>query len=134
MIHLRTIHRKSDVIQIGAYGTRTVVFTPYFAVIQAGDLRSYVQQKYDPYTIDIRYEYGEKYGENTIVNHRPGLQRNIVQIRPGYVENTVNKRPFTVRLRSFTEHPKLPLGFCYRSSWCMLDFYFSFCFRFDAIM
>ena len=56
--------------QVETYGTSTVVFIPYFAVIQTGELR--------PYTIGIRCEYAEKYGENTTVSHRPGLQRNTV--------------------------------------------------------
>ena len=41
----------------------------------------------------------EKYGENTVVNRRPVLQRDTVPIRP-----------FTIRLRIFTEHRKLSLG------------------------
>ena len=82
---------------------------PYFSVIQAGDLQPYFNRNtdrkrliYGVNTVKIRREYGckspawitEKYDPDTAV----------------YVQNTVEKRPFTVRLRSFTEHRKPPLG------------------------
>ncbi len=34
-----------------------------------------IRAVYNRYTVSIR----QKYGENTVVNHRPGLQRNTVQ-------------------------------------------------------
>ena len=37
---LKKIHR-IQTTQVEAYGTSTVVFIPYFAVIQAGELRPY---------------------------------------------------------------------------------------------
>ena len=97
--------------QAEEYGARTAVLEPYFAVIQAGDLRLYFNRNtdrkrliYSVNTVKIRLQYGckspawitEKYDLDTAV----------------YVQNTVEKeRPFTVRLRSFTEHRKPPLGF-----------------------
>ena len=85
------------------------VMEPYFAAIQAGDLQPYFNRNtdrkrliYSVNTVKIRLEYDckspawitEKYDPDTAV----------------YVQNTVEKRPFTVRLRSFTEHRKPPLG------------------------
>ena len=96
--------------QVEEYGTCTAVLEPCFAVIQAGDLQPYFNRNtdrkrsiYSVNTVKIRLQYGckspawitEKYGSNTVV----------------YVQNTVEKRPFTVRLRSFTEHRKPPLGY-----------------------
>ena len=95
--------------QAEEYGARTAVLEPYFAVIQVGDLRPYFNRNtdrklliYSVNTVKIRREYGckspawitEKYDPDTAV----------------YVQSTVEKRPFTVRLRSFTEHRKPPLG------------------------
>ena len=99
----------SNPAQAEEYGARTAVLEPYFAVIQAGDLQPYLNRNtdrkrliYSVNTVKIRREYGckspawitEKYDPDTAV----------------YVQNTVEKRPFTVRLRSFTEHRKPPLG------------------------
>ena len=56
---------------------------------------------------NLFYKTVGKYGENTTVNHRPGLQRNTTI----YVQNTVHKRPFTARLHLFTEDCKLSLGY-----------------------
>ena len=95
--------------QAEEYGVCTAVLEPYFAVIQAGDLRSYFNRNtdrkrliYGDNTVKIRREYGckspawitEKFDPNTVV----------------YVQSTVERRPFTVRLRSFTQHRKPPLG------------------------
>ena len=46
---LKWINNRILTIQVKAYGTCTVVFAPYFTVIQAGDLR--------PYTVWIRLDY-----------------------------------------------------------------------------
>ena len=54
----------------------------YFAVIQAGDLRPYFYRNTDDRIRSIySVNTAKKFGENTVVNHRPGLQR-YGQIRP----------------------------------------------------
>ena len=123
-IKISSVHNVSfildDYSQVEEYGTCTAVLEPYFAVIQAGDLQPYFNINtdrkrliYSVNTVKIRLQYGckspawitEKYGSNTVV----------------YVQNTVEKRPFTVRLRSFTEHRKPPLGFFFFSYYCELS-------------
>ena len=41
IIEDNVVDTSSAITQVEAYGTSTVVFVPYFAVIQAGDLRPY---------------------------------------------------------------------------------------------
>ena len=67
--------------QAEEYGARTAVLEPYFAVIQAGDLQPYFNRNTDRKRL-IYSVNTVKYGENTALNRRPGLQRNTIPIRP----------------------------------------------------
>ena len=54
------------------YGTYTAVFRCKIRSVIYDRIFIEIRTVYNRYTVSIR----QKYGENTVVNHRPGLQRN----------------------------------------------------------
>ena len=71
--------------------------------------------------INIQWQYGKKYGENTVVNHRSELQRDKSEC--GRLRSK-GKRPFTIKLRSFTEHRDQTLREWWEKSYdqCIADY------------